>query len=373
MRDTGTNPVIAVSGLHRGESPQPGGAVIDAIRSEMPDVRLVGISYDMMETGLHALGPDRVDVAYLFPYPGAGPQDFLTRLKDVHARENIDLIIPTLDSELENLIELRPELESLGIEVVIPSATALAAREKSKLAELSKSANIPVPKTFAAHKAATLSGFALQTGYPCYVKGAMYGARLVRNEAELYTAFQAIFDVWGGPVLLQQAVYGEEFVIAGLGDGNGRIIAQCSVRKLLRTQLGKAFGGVVVDNPEMLSEAKRLIRVLKWDGPFEIEFVQPPGGKRYLFEINPRFPAWISFPAKLGCNMPAWAARNALGMETPKMAVCPAGKMFLRHCEDIVTDIAAIADMAVDGQIMRSPADTSDATTSAPEKEVSKK
>ncbi|WP_137701745.1 ATP-grasp domain-containing protein [Marimonas lutisalis] len=348
MSGSDSRPVIAVSGLHRGESPQPGGAVIESVRAELPEARLIGISYDLMETGLHSVGPDRVDAAYLFPYPGAGPKEFIDRLRFVHEQENIALIIPTLDSELANLIGLYRELDEMGIKVLVPSAASLAGREKPALAELGQSANVPVPRTYAAQSADVLARCALEIGYPCYVKGALYDAKLVHHEGELFAAFKAIYDVWGGPVLLQQAVFGEEFVVAGIGDGKGGIVAQCALRKLLRTRLGKAFGGVVIDNPDMAEEAARLIRALKWEGPFEIEFVQPLGGKRYLFEINPRFPAWISFPAKLGCNMPAWAACKALGMRLPELQPCPPGKMFLRHCEDIVTDISAVADMSID-------------------------
>lgn len=362
MSAASAQPVIAVSGLHRGESPQSGGAVIESIRAVLPQARMVGISYDLMESGLCSPGPDRVDAAYLFPYPGAGPQEFIERLRAVHAQEGISLIVPTLDSELANLITLRPTLEVMGIKVLVPSAQSFAARDKTRLAELGVAAAIPVPLTFAAHSADVLAGHALATGYPCYVKGALYDAKLVRNEAELFAAFQAIFAVWGGPVLLQQAIYGEEFVIAGLGDGKGGIVAKCVLRKLLRTRLGKAFGGVVIDDPDISDEAERLIRTLQWDGPFEIEFVQPRGGPRYLFEINPRFPAWISFPAKIGCNMPGWAACHALGLPPPDLAECAVGKMFLRHCEDLVTDISAIADMSIDAQIKGGTPDASAAT-----------
>lgn len=369
--DKRTSPVIAVSGLHRGESPQPGGAVIESVRADLPGARMIGISYDLMETGLHSAGPDRVDAAYLFPYPGAGPREYLARLQQVHEEETLSLIVPTLDSELANLNALRDDLLRMGIKVLVPSPEAFAARDKSRLAELGNAADVPVPLTFAAHSPDILAGFARHTGYPCYVKGALYDAKLVRDEQELYKAFRAIFDVWGGPVLLQQAVYGEEFVVAGLGDGKGGIVAQCTLRKLLRTRLGKAFGGVVIDNPDMTAEAERLIRALKWDGPFEIEFVQPTGGRRFLFEINPRFPAWISFPAKLGCNMPAWAVRQALALELNELAACAPGKMFLRHCEDIVTDIAAIADMSIDGRMDGPPSGPPAADENRPEREVS--
>lgn len=343
-----TSCVIAVSGLHRGESPQSGGAVIQSIRAALPKARFVGISFDPLETGLYSQGADRIDAAYLFPYPGAGAGQFLDRLREVHAVEKIDLIIPTLDSELENLIALRPQLDEMGIKVAVPSRASFHSRDKAVLGELGKRTGVHVPRTYAAQTAAALATFTAFTGYPCYVKGAIYDAKAVYNEAQLYEAFAAIFAVWGGPVLLQEAVFGEEYIVAGVGDGTGGLIAHCAVRKLLRSRLGKAFGGIVIEDPVVEDLSRRLVADLKWDGPFEIEFIKPAGGQHTLFEINPRFPAWISFPAKIGCNMPAWVSQRALGLRTVKLDRCKAGQMFLRHCEDIVADISDIAELSVE-------------------------
>jgi carbamoyl-phosphate synthase large subunit len=208
-----------------------------------------------------------------------------------------------------------------------------------------------VPRTFAANSPAILAGYAGQVGYPCYVKGEVYGAHLVYNEAQLYEAYATIHAIWGAPVLLQEAVQGEEYAIAGVGDGSGGIVVQCAIRKLLRSHLGKAFGGVVIDDPRVKDLCLRLIGELRWDGPFEIELIKPRGRPHHLFEINPRFPAWISFPAKAGCNMPAYVAGHALGLDPEPLTSLAAGKMFVRHCQDIVADIADVATISTRGFI----------------------
>ncbi|MBN2906195.1 MAG: ATP-grasp domain-containing protein [Rhodobacteraceae bacterium] len=348
MGQTKKAPVIAVSGLHRGESPQPGGAVIQSIRAHDPEIRFVGISYDIMETGLFSQGSDRADAAYLFPYPMAGAESLLTRIKEVHARENLSLIIPTLDSELENLIALREDLARMGIAVVAPDRGALVARSKPMLEVLGPQAGVATPRTRMAGTAAGLAAEAARIGYPCFVKGALYEAHLVHSEAQLLSAFSGIFSVWGGPVLVQEAIYGEEYDIAAVGDGKGGVVGAVAVRKLLRSRMGKAFAGVVVDDPAINEITKRLFAILKWRGPLEIELVKPQGQPHFLFEINPRFPAWISFAAKIGLNLPAWVAADALGRPVPHLSPGKPGTMFLRHCEDIVADISQIADLSID-------------------------
>jgi carbamoyl-phosphate synthase large subunit len=342
--------VIAVSGLHRGESPQPGGAVIASIRAHMPDARFVGISYDSMETGIYTQGPDRVDATYLFPYPGAGKEACLARICEVHECEGLSLILPTLDSELENLIALRDELQEMGIVVVVPSAMAFDKRAKTRIDALCAAADVAVPRTFAVNDVATAAQRAFQIGYPCYVKGQLYEAYPVSTEAQLVAAFEKVITTWGAPVLIQEAVTGEEYDIAAVAE-EGELIGSITIRKLLRSKMGKGFGGVVVDNPELAEMTRRLLKELAWDGPLEIEVVKPAIGPFVLFEINPRFPAWISFGAAVGVNLPAYSVAHALGVAPPALSDCPPGKMFLRHCEDIVADITQLADLGIDREL----------------------
>jgi len=342
--------VIAVSGLHRGESPQPGGAVIESIRAHIPQARFVGISYDPLETGIYSQGPDRVDATYLFPYPSAGRKDYLARIREVHAREGLSLILPTLDSEFENLIALRGDLEEMGINLIAPTATSFNKRTKSRLEELGLKTDVAVPRTYAVSDVVSAAQRAYAIGYPCYIKGAHYEAHLVENEAKLASAFDRVIATWGAPVLVQEAVYGEEYDVAAVAEG-GELVGAIAVRKLLRSRMGKGFGGVVVQNPTLSEITAGLLKELAWDGPLEIELVKPAGRPFVLFEINPRFPAWISFAAKTGMNLPATSAARALGMAAPTLSDCPPGKMFLRHCEDIVADISKLADLGIDREL----------------------
>lgn len=350
-------PVIAVSGLGRGENPQPGGAVIQSIRAHIPQARFVGISYDPIESGLYSQDTDRVDAAYLFPFPGAGARDYLQRIRDVHAVEHLDLIIPTLDSEFDNLLMLEGQLKADGIALITPSAASFAARAKPNLAALGVKANVDTPRTIAANDVSTLAFGALNIGYPCYVKGASYDAQLVKTEAQLVAAFNQLSETWGFPVLVQEAVYGEEYDIVAVADA-GNLIGAVAIRKLMRSHLGKGFGGIVVKDPELDRITRDLLAALKWDGPLEIELVKPAGKPFVLFEINPRFPAWTSFAAKTGMNLPAWVAARPLGLAPPTLTECAAGQMFLRHCQDIVTDIAQVADLNVDDRLVHTPQDT---------------
>jgi carbamoyl-phosphate synthase large subunit len=343
------NAVVAVTGLHRGESPQPGSSVVMSLRRRFPGLRIVGLGYDPMESSIYSRGGDRLDAVYLLPYPKAGSRVLMERLETVIEREGINVVIPCLDTELPNFISLVPELRARSVHVCVPTLQSFEDRDKTNLNVLCEELKIATPRTVQANDVATLVAHAEKIGFPCYIKGHLYGAHKVRTAAEIYSAFTDLHNVWGGPVLLQEAITGEEFNLVGVGDGDGGILGHCTIRKLLRTRLGKGFAGVVVVDPAIEESARRIIGKLKWNGPFELEYLKRPGRPHALFEMNPRFPAWVDFPSQIGCNLPARMLERMMGLPASPLAVCRAGQMFIRHCTDIVADIGDIASLGTHG------------------------
>jgi len=70
-----------------------------------------------------------------------------------------------------------------------------------------------------------------------------------------------------------------------------------------------------------------------------------------LFEIHPRFPAWIDFPSQIGCNLPVRLLERLLGEADPTpLQNCTAGKLFIRHAVDIVGNIEDLAEIIRSGE-----------------------
>lgn len=341
---------VAVTGLHRGENPQSGPPVVASLRRRFPDLRIVGLSYDSMESGHYSQNDDRLDATYLLPYPKAGHKALLTRLDAIDKKDPIDAVIPCLDSELPNFIKIRAELVKRGIKCILPTAQAFAQRSKENLQALCRRVDVPTPATLASSDPAKLARFVAKIGYPAYLKGRYYEAHLVHSPQELYYIFNELMRIWGGPVLAQEMTLGEEYDVVGLGDGEGNIIASCSIRKMLRTKAGKGFAGMIVADPALDVLARRIVDALRWNGPFELEFVKAAGHPHKLFEMNPRFPAWVGFPSQVGCNLPARLLERVLDARQASLRECVPGQMFVRHSVDLVGDIADLAQMAAKGE-----------------------
>lgn len=341
---------VAITGLHRGENPQPGSAVIASLRRRFPELRIVGLSYDPLESSLYSKGGDHPDVAYLMPYPAAGPDALLKRLEMIIEKEDLSYIIPCLDLEIPNFISLSPKLREWGIECVLPTKSSLETIAKSNIYNFCRQLDVSSPQTRLALDLASLEIYAEEIGYPVYVKGRFYEALIANSLQELIEASKEISRVWGWPLLVQEAIAGEEYNVAGLGDGKGGISKTCTVRKFQRSSIGKGFAGIVVEDPELEKTAQRIIKKLCWNGPFELEFLKLPGEPHTLLEINPRFPAWIDFPSQIGFNLPARLLEVITGAKQTPLRTCAAGQMFIRHTIDLVGDVADLAEMACTGE-----------------------
>jgi carbamoyl-phosphate synthase large subunit len=124
-------------------------------------------------------------------------------------------------------------------------------------------------------------------------------------------------------------------------------------KKLVITDKGKGFGGVVVKSPSLEEFARKIISILKWRGPCELEIIRGLDGVFYLIEINPRFPAWVRLAEGSGQNQPAAVVLKALGHQVEPLPECKTGTMFVRHAEDIIADISVMGEVSAKSELIR--------------------
>jgi carbamoyl-phosphate synthase large subunit len=164
----------------------------------------------------------------------------------------------------------------------------------------------------------------------------------------------SISSRWGFPLLLQRFVKGEEFDIALVGDGAGGILGITSMRKMQLTTKGKAWGGMTLSDPGIVTVVKRLVRALRWRGPMEVEIMRGESDQAfYLIEINPRFPAWIYLSHGACCNLPGLMLESLFGKAQKKTVVGKPGTLFLRVAQDHICSMEEYETMLVHGEIIR--------------------
>ncbi|HEY5955369.1 MAG TPA: ATP-grasp domain-containing protein [Polyangiaceae bacterium] len=329
-----TAPVtIAVSGIHLGENPQPGPGVIRSLREAMGDhVRIVGLAYDAMDSSLYAR--DLLDDAFLVPYPSAGPSAYWQRLKEIHAQIPLNAIIPCLDTELPVLAELADTLAAEGIRSFLPRRGDLVNRSKERLTELAQRVNIATPETHRVFDAAVLPAMGDKLGYPYMLKGPYCDAETVRGPGEATSMFARLASRWGLPLLAQRFVEGEEYDVVCLGDGEGGMPGAVAMRKTMLTRMGKAWGAVTIEDPTLISAARRVVSNLRWRGGCEVELLRERNGRVHLIEINPRFPAWVYLATAAGVNLPEGLLSLALHGKVSAFPVARPGVFYVRHATE---------------------------------------
>lgn len=347
---------VAITGMNnRPDNPGPGYATARCLRAH-PQFRgqIIALGYDVLDGGLYHR--EMCDSSFLLPYPSSGEQALLERLREIHQRQPFDVLIPCLDSELIAFSRLMPALRRLGVRMLVPEQALIQRRDKDKLPELCRAAEVSTP----AIRHLTHTRFFMEAeregwSYPLVVKGRFYDACIAHNATQAVAAFHRLAAEWGLPVIVQQFIPGQEFNVCALGDGEGGTLGMVMMRKRALTEKGKAWAGTTIEHPHIEQFANRLIGALRWPGPLEIEMICDPTGHFHLLEINPRFPAWVYLTEGAGCNLPVRLLQRLCDEVPQACSQARPGVSFIRYAEERIVSLAELEQMSLSGELSGAP------------------
>jgi len=345
-----TKITVAVSGLNNTDNPGPGIPVIRALReSDVFDVRIIGLAYENLEPGTYMR--DMVDKTYQVPYPSIGSEKLIARLDYINSIEKIDVLIPNFDAELYSFITNSDRLKEMGISTFLPDLKQFEERHKAVLPEYGKKYKVLVPKSRNITSISEIHSLSPEFKYPVLVKGKFYDAYVAFNPEQVVQHFNKIVSKWGLPVIIQEFIRGTEVNVIALGDGFGRTIAAVPMRKTYITDKGKAWGGITLDDEEMLKLTSSIIKQTKWRGGMELELIKTNENKYYLIEINPRIPAWVYLAVGAGQNIPEALVKLALGKKVKSFTSYESGKMFIRYSWDMIVNMSEFEKLSTSGEL----------------------
>lgn len=276
---------------------------IKAVREEPVDIHAADM--DAFGAGLYLVPSERRHRVRA----GADPE-FVPHLLELCRAHAIDVLVPTVDSELLGVARAEAEFARAGVRLLLASAETLSIC-LDKLTLLSAcEGTVPVGRHAVLDAAFSPRGW----DYPVIVKpragSGSRGIEVVSSAAQL-DAFPR-----DGHLLVQEYLPGEEYSVDVLAARDGRVIAAVP-RLRMKVDSGIAVTSRTVRDAELEEFARRVAARIGLTYTANIQFRRNAGGAPTLLEVNPRFPGTMPLTVHAGVNMPVLSLRDALGTPPP--------------------------------------------------------
>ncbi len=269
------------------------------------------VDIDPCAAGLYLVPQDRRSLVPRGDDPG-----FADAVLDRCRTERIDVLVPTVDSELLPVARRLDDFAGLGVAVLSPSPDTLE-RCLDKWALLQGCGpDVPIPRGGLLDDGfdPASSGWA-SLGWPRLVKprrgSGSRGIRLIDDQA----AFDRLAR--DGTLLVQEYLPGPEYSVDTLAYRDGHVAAAVP-RSRLKVDSGIAVAGCTVDRADLVEAAKAVARSVGLTSVANIQFREDAAGTPRLLEVNPRFPGTMPLTVASGVNMPALAVADLLGQPVPR-------------------------------------------------------
>jgi carbamoyl-phosphate synthase large subunit len=314
-----------------------GPAAIAAMKSLSadPSVELLAADMDPWAAGLYLVPPR---ARTLIP-AGAAPDFTDVLLARCHAL-GVDVLLPTVDTELRPLARARSRFAADGIDLLLAPAAALdVILDKLALAERCAGV-VRVPRTELFGPGVDPYGWA----YPVIVKprtgSGSRGVMTVGSAAELAALERSPAQI------VQEFLPGEEYSIDVLADASGHVVA--SVPRLrARVDSGVSVGGRTVHDEELSSFGRDVAEATGITYVANVQCRRDAAGRPALLEVNPRMPGTLGLTIASGVDMPRLALAALRGQTLPA-SMGFRERAVVRFLDERVLDPAEIASVGLD-------------------------
>lgn len=287
------------------------GRRVSLMRSFRQSADFLGVDLTMLACDLTPeWSPACIEADRAFAAPPAESSEFIPAMLDLCERERIDLIVPTIDTELLAYSEARDQFTALDCHVAVSDVAVVGmARDKLATAHFLKTAGIDSPRTISVDDFIT-HGTDLRL--PLLAKprhgSSSRGISMVHNHVQI-----AALDN-SEPYILQEFLPGREFTVSIYADREGRI--RCAVpHERLRVRSGEVEKGVTVRDDALCGIARKLAGELEGTrGAMCFQARMDATGHPSVFEINARFGGGYPLIHQAGARFSLWMLEECLGL-----------------------------------------------------------
>jgi carbamoyl-phosphate synthase large subunit len=293
-------------------------ALVGALRRNGErDLRLVGTDMSERSVGRHLCDAFHI-------VPAGSDAGFPDAMREVVAREGVDVVLPQSSFDLEGLAAHR---ERFPVPVLVSRPDTIhRSNDKAESYALLHRIGVPAPEFRRVNGAARVADAAHELGYPdrpvCFKPVFSSGSRGFRVlDPTVDRAHQLLHErpgsvamrleeavellpAEGGPdLLVMELATGGERTIDGIADGERVVLGHPKTREAMRAGLAMYF--VTLDDPALMEIADRIVEELGIEWFFNIQLVGD-----HVIEVNPRI-STIVYQEDL--NLPYLGVKRALG------------------------------------------------------------
>lgn len=219
---------------------------------------------------------------------------YIDNLLEICKEDKIDLLIPTIDTDLMVLSENRERFERIETKVMISAPDKIRiCRDKNNTSQFFVDCGLHAPMPVNDWKE-------YKSEYPAFIKprdgSSSVNAYKVENEDELEVYAAQVEDY-----IVQPFVSGREYTIDIFCNWDGNPISIVP-RERLRVRAGEVLKTRMFMDQTMIEESKALCKAFKPCGPMTVQLIRDDDGIDWFLEINPRYGGGAPLSMKAGAR-----------------------------------------------------------------------
>lgn len=227
--------------------------------------------------------------------PRIDDESYIPSLLKCCKENHIDVLIPTIDTDLLILAKNKKVFRDIGTEVLVSEEKKIAiCRDKRLTSSYFESVGLSAPYPVDDYKK-------YSAGFPAFIKpkdgSSSIFAYKVNDEKELESFASQVPDY-----IIQPFIDGIEYTVDVFCDFEGNPI-YITPRIRLAVRAGEVLKTKIVQDDMIINEIKKLLDNYKPCGAITVQLIrQNETGKNYYIEINPRFGGGAPLTMKAGAN-----------------------------------------------------------------------
>ncbi len=219
---------------------------------------------------------------------------YIQDLIDICVKDKIDLVIPTIDTDLIVLSRNRERFEEAGTKVMISAPDKIMiCRDKNNTSSFFTGIGLEAPAA-----AGDIDEY--RGGFPAFIKPKDGSSSIDAYKADNMEDLK-VYASRIGDYVIQPFIEGREYTIDIFCDWEGEPVSIVP-RERLQVRAGEVLKTRITMDPVMIKESRKICSAFRPCGPITVQLIRDREGTDRFIEINPRYGGGAPLSMKAGAR-----------------------------------------------------------------------